>query len=71
MDYQVVAAGLKYLGVIVGTASSIWGVLTDPKKDGPDGRKVLTRPGKISIVVTTISLVVSLTSAAVEQRLCG
>jgi len=69
MNYQVVAAGLKYLGLIVGTASSIWGALSELKKDGPDGRKVLTRPGKISIAVTIISLVVSLTSAAVEERL--
>ena len=51
MDYQVVAAGLKYLGLIVGTASLFGGVLTEPKKGGPDGRKVLTRPGKISIAV--------------------
>jgi hypothetical protein len=69
MNDQVIAEFLKYLGLIVGTASAIWGAANELKEDDPKGGKRLSVAGKTSIAITVISLVVSLTSAAVGDKL--
>lgn len=66
---QVIAQITKYLGVVVGTASSVWGAIHELNKSGPDGQKRLTTAGKFSIAITIVSFVVSLASAAVGDRL--
>lgn len=66
---QILAQSLKYFGLMVGTASAVWGALLDLKEEGLGGKKRLTRAGKLSIGITIVSLVVSLTSAALGDRL--
>ena|ERR1700731_4905186 len=69
MNYQILTEALKYLGLLIGTASSVWGALNELKEDGPDGRKKLTRAGKLSIVITIFSFAVSLTSQGIGDNL--
>lgn len=66
---QILAQSLKYFGLMVGTASAVWGALLDLKEEGPGGKKRLTKAGKLSIGITIVSFVVSLSSAALVDRL--
>jgi uncharacterized protein (DUF1778 family) len=42
MNDQVIAEFLKYLGLIVGTASAIWGAANELKEDDPRDFEVLS-----------------------------
>ena len=57
---------LKYAGLLLATVSSIWGTLNDLTED-KNGKKVLTRSGKIAISFTTLGFAIALGSNIVDD----
>lgn len=58
---------LKYTGLIIAAASSVWGITTDVTKK-VHRRKRLTRGGYISISLTLLGFLISVGSTVVEDR---
>jgi hypothetical protein len=57
---------LKYAGLLLATVSSVWGTLHD-LTENKNGRRVLTRPGKIAMSFTALGFAVALGSNIVED----
>lgn len=58
---------IKYLGLFIATSSSIWGATNIISKE-VDGKKKLTRAGKISIILTLSGLILSIASNIIQDR---
>jgi hypothetical protein len=59
---------LKYLGLALAAGSSIWGTVNELTVT-VDGRKKLTRAGRVSIALTILGLVISVTSEDIQRRI--
>lgn len=59
---------LKFLGLGLAAGSSIWATLNDLTVATPSGRKQLTTPGVVSIVLTIFGLVISIVSEDLQRR---
>lgn len=57
---------LKYAGLLIAAISSVWGITTDTSKE-VDGKKVLTRHGKISILLVCLGFLISVASSVTED----
>lgn len=63
---ELVVAGLKFTGLMVGTLSTIWGLTQKLTYDDIDGAKHLTREGKAAIALAISSFLVAGVAASVE-----
>lgn len=57
---------LKYSGIIIAAISSVWGIKAEVTKE-VRGRRVLTREGYISVLLTVFGFVVTIVSTIVED----
>jgi len=67
-SYAWILTLLKYSGLALATISSIWSVTNVISKE-IDGKKKLTRAGKIAVLLTISGLAISITSNMLEDRL--
>lgn len=66
--YEFILGVLKYAGVILAAISSIWGAVNVISKE-IEGRKKLTRAGKISLLLTIIGFTITITSNILQDNL--
>ncbi len=57
----------KYTGLFIATSSSIWGATNVVSKD-VDGKKKLTKAGKVSIILTISGLLISIASNIIQDQ---
>lgn len=60
---------LKYFGLLLVGACSIIGITSDFKVKGKGGKKVISTPGKISILLTILGLVISILSTYFQDKI--
>jgi hypothetical protein len=65
--YESVLGLLKYTGLVIGTASSLWSATTVEAKE-QSGRKKLTKAGKISLAFVIVGFAIALVSNILEDR---
>lgn len=58
---------LTYAGLVLGAASTIWGLLHEPAKTDENNKRHLTKAGKIAILMTLASLFVSGNTAILSE----
>jgi hypothetical protein len=63
--YETVLGLLKYTGLVIGTASSLWSATTVEAKE-KSGHKRLTRAGNISVAFVILGFAVALVSSVLS-----
>ena len=58
----------KYLGLCVAAVSSVWGTTHELTVQSPNGKKRLTSPGVVAIVLTILGLAVSILFEDLQRR---
>jgi hypothetical protein len=58
----------KYVGLCLAAASSVWGTTHELTISSPNGKKRLTWPGVVSIVLTIVGLAVSIVFEDLQRR---
>ena len=67
MNYGPILGVLKYAGIGIATLSSVWSATNVVSRE-VDGRKRLTRAGKIAVGFTMLGLAVTVTSSILQDR---
>jgi hypothetical protein len=64
----VILVIVKYLGLCLAAVSSVWGTTRELTVQSPDGKKRLTSPGVVAVVLTIVGLAISILFEDLQRR---